>query len=592
VCEEQRFVTDVVVRARHNLSQWLGYLASARVGHMSQRRLLSETQYVLELDSTNYEAMLALTDQINRKGWPYQVALMGSATSRLVSSHVFEEEAPLLEITNITYASGWWELELVVSEGLVFLTWEVAPLPCIHTRNSCCTTDYMYSPFKVGIQDLPDLGLCKVPVSNKTQIIGTLTTRHVSYMEYRNDSTVLLRLLATELANLTRSDSNTSNFTIGLLSADRAATQVYVSLRRDQAAYGYSVGNFTRQVAPFVMAQVEQVGARLFLRSWTQSVLPNASVAFVQYAYGDMDWLLPSCAPVNASCFHLPPMCQAHATLLPDGSSMLEMWVPLHSNRLDLGNISLYFVLQRNHTLARVMTQAQPTVAIKHCEQLAVSDNIEIQLLQGLQLRQLYRGPVLPFMPLAVEPQTDTLVTVVARSGRGAVMEELRAVHARTAMERDLVEAGQPCPTCVMEQLVLHGRATSPRSCFVFGAGDPAAWIQQYVGLVGSTLALDVLAKVPADVKAGSAAAAWINPVWPYATDEEIRATTYLYAKFGQPKAPGPVLRRLLGIDPIVISSQQSLRAQWLMIAAASVMLFIWHILQTIQWAPVHAEVI
>jgi hypothetical protein len=64
-------VTDVVVRSKTEIQPWLAVFASARVSHMSQRKLLSDTKYVLEFDSTNYEAMLSLTEQINLKGWPY-----------------------------------------------------------------------------------------------------------------------------------------------------------------------------------------------------------------------------------------------------------------------------------------------------------------------------------------------------------------------------------------------------------------------------------------------------------------------------------------------------------------------------------------
>jgi hypothetical protein len=157
-------------------------------------------------------------------------------------------------------------------------------------------------------------------------------------------------------------------------------------------------------------------------------------------------------------------------------------------------------------------------------------------------------------------------------------------VHARTDEERQLVNGGAPCPTCVMEQLVLGGKAASPRSCFVFGAGDPSAWIQGYVGLVGSSLAMDVLSKVPGDVRAGAAAGVWINPVWPYATDEIINATTYLSARFGSaPTVQGPVLRRLLGIEPDATTSsapKRSLEAQWLVVCATALLVFLWHLYQ------------
>ena len=87
------------------------------------------------------------------------------------------------------------------------------------------------------------------------------------------------------------------------------------------------------------------------------------------------------------------------------------------------------------------------------------------------------------------------------------------AAIGRIATIAQQVADNAPCPTCVHEQLVLNSKVASPRSCFVFGSGDPTSWIQGYVGLVGSSLAMDVLSKVPGDVRAGAAAAAWVNPV-------------------------------------------------------------------------------
>ena len=590
-CEEQRFFTDVVVRAKSDLSPWLQHLANARVGHMTQRRLLADTQYVLELDSTNYEAMLELTDQVNRKGWPFQVALLGSASSRIVSTQEVVEFPPLLEVVNITYAAGWWDIEFVSTFGLFFVAQSPVPLPCIHTRMACCSMEYAYSPFMVGLFDINDLVNCRIPNSNKTQGLGSMAQKWMkTNILARGDNSYVLKVYEDELGLLGTVDDNNTNFSIGVLNYDQMATQVYISLRRERFVTSYDVFNFTRQVAQFIMAQVEQIGTRTFVRCWAQITLPNATVISSAYAWGDMDWIEPICTASSAPCFALPPPCAGTLYQLGNGLAMMEMWVPLRTHKLDAGNLSLYFVLQQGQNLARVMTSCKPDIAVRHCTELSLSESVEIQLLQGLQLRQIFRGAAVPTIPLNVEPQTDTLITVLARSARGAQIEELRAIHARTVEERSLVETGKPCPTCVIEQLVLAGKAASPRSCFVFGAGDPAAWIQNYVGLVGSSLALDVLARVPADAKSGAAAAAWINPVWPYATDETITATTYLYAKFSQSRPPpSPVLRRLLNLpelnSPLQSSSQhKGVRAQWCMIAAASVLLLAWHILQTLQW--------
>ena len=584
VCEEQRFVTDVVVRSRSpDIQPWLLQYQGAKVGSLVQRRLLADTQYVLELDSTNYDAMQALTAQINNKSWSYSVALLGSATSRIVRSQQFDERPPLLEVLNVTYNATFWEIEFVASDGLIFVAGDESPLPCIHVPGACCARDYGYVPFRVGSLDYPEVMECRLPTTNRSQYLGYGNFKYSSHIVVRDDGSFLLRIKEEELSSLATVDANSSNFSVGVLDASLAATQVFISLQR--RTQGYALGNFTRQVAPFVMAQVEQVGNLTFARLWAQVLLPNATIVASQHAYEAMEWDSFNCVVAQAALACMPPMPPPCTGTVRDG--MLEAWFPLRSSHsVSRGNLSLYLVVQQGSTLARIMTQTSPQVAVRHCTEITVAAAVDLQVLQGLSLRQIYRGPVLPYVPLQVEPQTDTLITLVARSTRGAAIAELRAVHARTDAERQLVASNAPCPTCVHEQLVLNSKVSSPRSCFVFGSGDPAAWIQGYVGLVGSSLAMDVLAKVPGDVKAGSAAAAWVNPVWPYATDEELNATTYLYVRFGNaPTVQGPVLRRLLGMDSSADATSEApkhsgMRAQWLVIATTAFIVLIWHIYQ------------
>lgn len=585
VCEEQRFVTDVVVRSRSpDIQPWLSQYPGAKVGSLVQRRLLADTQYVLELDSTNYDAMQALTAQINNRSWPFSVALLGSATSRIVRSQQFDERPPLLEVLNVTYNATFWEIEFVASDGLIFVAGDGSPLPCIHVPGACCARDYGYVPFRVGSLDYPEIMECRLPTTNRSQNLGYGNFKYSSHIVVRDDGTFLLRIKEEELSSLATVDANFSNFSVGVLDATQAATQVFVSLQRK--TYGYALGNFTRQVAPFVMAQVEQVGNVTFARLWAQVLLPNATIVAAQHAYEAMEWESFNCFVAQAALACMPPMPPPCTGTVRDG--MLEAWFPLRSSHsVSRGNLSVYVVVQQGSTLARIMTQTSPQVAVRHCTEVAVAAAVDLQILQGLSLRQIYRGPVLPYVPLNVEPQTDTLVTLVARSTRGAVIAELRAVHARTDAERQLIAGNAECPTCVHEQLVLGSKVASPRSCFVFGSGDPAAWIQGYVGLVGSSLAMDVLAKVPGDVRAGAAAAAWVNPVWPYATDEEINATTYLYVRFGSaPTVQGPVLRRLLGLSEVEAATSSaprhhgSIRTQWMVIATTALLVLLWHIYQ------------
>jgi hypothetical protein len=53
---------------------------------VSWRKLLASQTAIVELDSTDYDAMIELTRDINARAWPYEVALLGAATSQVVDA--------------------------------------------------------------------------------------------------------------------------------------------------------------------------------------------------------------------------------------------------------------------------------------------------------------------------------------------------------------------------------------------------------------------------------------------------------------------------------------------------------------------------
>ena len=144
-----------------------------------------------------------------------------------------------------------------------------------------------------------------------------------------------------------------ANFSIGLATGIGqatagslpAATQVQVSLRRGSAYTNYSIGTFMRQVAPFVMMQLETVDDWVYARVWAKVLLEGASVVYVQYAWGDMEWITPVCQSVTHSCFNVQSPCVGKVR-----DQTLELWVPIGRNlSLDGGNLSLYFEIGRAH---------------------------------------------------------------------------------------------------------------------------------------------------------------------------------------------------------------------------------------------------
>jgi hypothetical protein len=235
---------------------------------------------------------------------------------------------------------------------------------------------------------------------------------------------------------------------------------------------------------------------------------------------------------------------------------VLEAWVPLADWAEGRGNVSVYLVVAADggRTLARILVEGPSTLMARRCgPPLPVPQAVELEVLRGLGLESVYRGPVTSLVELGGDAQVDALITLVGRGGGAGerlVLTGLRAVHAGTEAEREAVLANGTCPTCVVEQLVLDGAVVSPRSCHVLGAGDDLGWIQGYVGLVGSTLARDVLGRVPPDVRLEPLAvvAAWVNPVWPWPDRDVAAEWTFLDARF-ETRADGAAGGRRLLAD-------------------------------------------
>ena len=169
---------------------------------------------------------------------------------------------------------------------------------------------------------------------------------------------------------------------------------------------------------------------------------------------------------------------------------------------------------------------------------------IEIEVLQGLQLASVYRGPVTDGVSIN-NTDVDALLTFVARSSGPLVIESLTAIHTHTEAQRAAVIANETCEGCVVEQLVLQGRVVSPRSCHILGVGDDLEWMEGYVGLVGSSLAADVVQRT-VGAQNQSRVTVWINPVWPWGNETVIDDTTFIHARIEQGGMEGVQGRRLL----------------------------------------------
>jgi hypothetical protein len=496
------------------------------------RALNASNNVLLEYDSTDYDAMEALTREINARSTAQAVQLLGSATSEIVDAHTAFESATgqaWMEVTNLTYGDGLWNVSAVAVEGLLFLSsrpW-TGPPPSFE--------QLLGPPFTLGADDrLKTFGF-------QTQGLKTFGFQSLgprSTIATDGAGRVLVSLHELDLPAIAQvRDDPTSfeaNFSLGLL-VEGGLTQAPVAVRRTKGAVGSTVQTFTRQVASYVLLQLEQVGRdRVYAHMWASCALPNASVVYVRYAWGEGDWRVPNCTHQE---------CVARCPLI-------DLWVPI--DVVEQGaNLTLYVVVQQDQTLARIMSQTRPFV-VNHPLPPLLQVGIELEVLQGLQLASVYRGLAGAYFEIN-NTDVDALLTLVTHSSVPLVLESLVAVHTHTPAQRAAVLANETCEGCIVEQLVLDGRVVSPRSCHILGVDD-LAWLEDYLGLVGSSLAADVLARTKQNA---SFLSVWVNPVWPWQNDSIVEDTSFLHASIRAASDAPPGSR---GSRRLLMSSGEGLR--------------------------------
>jgi hypothetical protein len=534
------------------------------------------------------------------------VALLGSATSVVVDggSEGGSSAVVRLEVVNVTFSDGRWGVEVVFDsggeDGVLFVAADASPLPCVDvtTADRCCVQGVGKRPFWIGNTVAEEVMVnCTVSKGTLSQWMGT-----ASEVEVHGDGWATFWLDPGELERgggaLVRTGPNgwEANFSVGLLvpGAFPGASQTEIVLSKSGTAEHFAVGAFTRQVAEFVFVQVEARGEAVYARVWALLSLANVTVVEARYLWADGDgaWVVPVCgAPV--------PPCGDTRALVDCGDRaegrVLEAWVPLADWAEQKGNLSVYLVVAGvgGKTLARIFVEGPSTLMARRCgPPLPVPQAVELEVLRGLGLESVYRGPVTSLVELGGDAQVDSLITLVGRGGgvgERLVLTSLRAVHANTEAQREAVAANGTCDGCVVEQLVLDGAVVPPRSCHVLGDGDDLAWIQGYVGLVGSTLARDVLGRVPSDVRLEPAAvvAVWVNPVWPWPDGDVAAEWTFLDAKFEAREDGSRSGRRLLmdegpwpeppyGKPPSANRQDQRLRVPWVVVGLAAVAVCLW----------------
>lgn len=404
-----------------------------------------------------------------------------------------------LNIASAVHNDSWWRLELSVREGMVFVAAELSPLPCVHVLLPCCASEYLYWPFRVGSVDAETLDSCQIPQTTMSQYLRPRFQSHLQKVS----GGFAIHLADDELAMLTKTNGNDSYVYVGVLKQGFAA-QVEVLLRREADPV---VTHIKRQVSKRVFMRVEQVGTEYYIKSTFSVESEYATVAFLQYAWGDLNWVTPMCEQ-RPNCLHMTP-CRGTVK-----DELMELWVPIGNHTLESGDLSLHVVVQQPSGLTRIFGSSEPEAAEVHC---VLQEGLE--LFQGLTMRPVYRGDFQTLLEINTEPESDTLLTLFAT---GAQIDNITAVHTKTQRDAFSVLSSQTCETCVEEQLIMHGHVVSPRSCFLFGVGSHSAWIQAYIGFNGE-LARSVIRRIPDSVWSGQKTAVWIHPSWPEANKTFLR---------------------------------------------------------------------
>lgn len=443
---------------------------------------IGEGGVLLEFDSTDYDAMETLTREIGARG--IGARLLGSATSAVVTQG--DPFSPvLMEVRNLTYGDHRWNVSIVAVDGLLFLG------ACV----SVATCDLSTS-FAIGERSISKFG-------QGSAILGDGYGR----------VTVTLHELDLPRISLFREDQSSleANFSVGVM-ANGSMTQAPISVWRGKGAVSSSVASFTRQVAPYVMMQFEcnVTSAQTYAHMWAQCSLTNAKVVYVRYAWGSsMKWQVPMKYSVVSGC------------------PMLELMVFVNDDwAIDKGNFTLYVVVEQEKVLGRILTQTTPAI-VNNNAQTSLNVGIEVEVLQGLQLTSVYRSSQASSSISINNTDVDALLTFIARGHEGLVIDSLTAIHTHTEAQRAAALPNGTCDGCVIEQLVLQGQVVSPRSCHIVGEGGDLDWIENYVGLVGSSIAADVMQRTLNQ----TGLVVWINPVWPWGNNTYIKQdVTFIHA--------------------------------------------------------------
>ena len=350
------------------------------------RHLLS-TPMMLTVDSTNYEAMQALSTSLS------EVANIGTVVTRVVDSMdtlVGGEPTATMEITNISISGLQTnitvEYRLPLADFFFFYMHfgaSIPPCPPFDITNACCRGS-MGPEFRTVSVDCTGDAMAQMDA-----FIRAWKGVRVGDNMFR---------LSVDLTQVPADVGNRFRFGVGMVVFGRLAqnTETRVDIQINTSTTVASTGCFQYSFVEDVRLQVEAYGALLFARLLVKAS-GVSSVQSLRYATSDEgDLLLPNCTGGNvSSCGGVFVGC--NVTVDPE---YVEIILPLP--RLTPATL-VYALLAKGATLTRVLAKTDDTV-LQHCNAVIQAN---AHALDAFTVEVLQRGQTMNAGPAQLVNLTD-----------------------------------------------------------------------------------------------------------------------------------------------------------------------------------------
>ena len=366
---------DTCVRRRFQTT------VNATLDALQAARHLLSAPLMLTVDSTNYEAMQALSASLA------EVANIGTVVTRVVDSMdtlVGGEPTATMEISNISILGLQTNITVEYRLPLVDFFFfylhfgaSIPPCPPFDITNACCRGS-MGPEFRTVSVDCTGDAMAQMDA-----FIDAWKGVRVGDNMFR---------ISVDLTQVPAEEGNRFRFGVGMVVFGRLAqnTETRVDIQINTSTTVASTGCFQYSFVEDVRLQVEAYGSLYFARLLVKAS-GVSSVQSLRYATSDGgDLLLPNCTSANrSSCGGAPVWVGCNVTI---DAEYLEIIMPLPR----LTPVTLvYALLAKGATLTRVLAKTDDTV-LQHCNEVIEAnahaiDAFTVEVLQRGQT--MYAGP-------------------------------------------------------------------------------------------------------------------------------------------------------------------------------------------------------